>query len=54
MKMQYERNKYDLHTYLGSWDLEDQVSKVSGEIMQPPDHWTKMFPPVLNHVKQQR
>jgi hypothetical protein len=47
----------DLPTYLGSWDPEDEVSKVSGEIVQPvqpPDHQTKTFPPVLNHVKQQR
>ena len=50
-------NKNDLPTYLGSWDPKDQVPKVSGEIVQPvqpPDHWTKTFPPVINHVKQQR
>ena len=52
--MQDARKQYDLPTYLGSWDPEDQVSKVSGEIIQPLDHWMKTFPHVLNHVKQQR
>jgi hypothetical protein len=55
--MQYARKKDDLPTYLRSWDPEDQVSKVSSEIiqpMQPPDHRTKKFPPVLNHVKQKK
>jgi hypothetical protein len=52
--MKYERNKDDLPTYLGSWDPEYQVSKVSGEIVQPvqpPDHWIETFPHVLIHVK---
>jgi hypothetical protein len=50
-------NQNDLPTYLGPWDPKDQVSKVSGEIVQPvqpPDHRMKIFPPMLNHVKQQR
>jgi hypothetical protein len=53
--MQHARNQDDLPTYLGSWDPKDQVSKVSGEIIQPvqpPDHRMKTFPPMLNHVKK--
>jgi hypothetical protein len=52
-----EGNENDLPTYLRPWDPKYQVSKVLGEIVQPvqpPDHQTKIFPPVLNHVKQQR
>jgi hypothetical protein len=52
--MQDARKQDDLPTYLGSWDPEDQVSKVSGEIVQPLDHRTKTFPLVLNHVKKER
>jgi hypothetical protein len=55
--MQDARKKDDLPTYLGSWDPEDQVPKVSGEIIQPvqpTDHRMKTFPYVLNHVKQKK
>jgi hypothetical protein len=55
-KNQDARKKDDLPTYLWSWDPEDQVPKVYGEIIQlvqPPDDRTKAFTPMLNHVKQQ-